>query len=57
MTPQAALIELLERVGSSHGAAVLVDNDELGQWPSAAVAAMKSQKLLVKARPATSATS
>jgi hypothetical protein len=56
MTPQAALIELLDRVGSSNGAAVLVDNDELGQWPSAAVTAMKSQKLLVKARPATSAT-
>ena len=29
-------------------------NDELGQWPSAAVAAMKSQGLLTKARPAAS---
>lgn len=55
MTPQAALIELLGRVGASQGAAVLVNDDELSQWPSAAVAAMKTQKLLTKARPASSA--
>ena len=55
MTPQAALIELLGRVGASQGAAVLVNDDELSQWPSAAVAAMKSQRLIAKARPASSA--
>ncbi|WP_292992091.1 hypothetical protein, partial [Nitrosomonas sp.] len=55
MTPQAALIELLERVGASLGAAVLIDDDELSQWPGIAVAAMKTQRLLTKARPATSA--
>lgn len=54
MTPQATLIELLGRVGASQGAAVLVNDDELSQWPSAAVAAMKTQRLLAKARPATS---
>ena len=54
MTPQAALIELLARVGAQSGA-VLVSAEELSQWPVAAVAAMKSQKLLSKARPAISA--
>lgn len=55
MTPQAALIELLGRVGASQGAAVLVNDYELSQWPSAAVAAMKTQRLFTKARPAASA--
>jgi len=55
MTPQATLIELLGRVGASQGAAVLVNDDELSLWPSAAVAAMKTQRLLTKARPASSA--
>ena len=54
MTPLAALIELLARVGACNGAAVLVSAEELSQWPAAAVAAMKSQKLLAKARPAAS---
>ena len=54
MTPEAALVELLERVGARHGAAVIVSDHELNAWPSAAVAAMKSQRLLTKARPTTS---
>ena len=54
MTPRAALIELLERVGATLGADVFVNEDELRQWPSAAVATMKSQKLIAKARPASS---
>ena len=54
MTPQDALIELLTRVGALNGAAVLVSAEELSQWPAAAVAAMKSQKLLARARPAVS---
>lgn len=55
MTPEAALVELLERVGARHGGAVVVSDHELSEWPGAAVAAMKSQGLLTKARPATSA--
>jgi len=55
MTPHAALIELLARVGACRGAPVLVNDDELSLWPGAAVAAMKAQKLLAKARPAASA--
>ena len=55
MTPIDALVELLGRVGARKGAAVLVDDEELNQWPAAAVKAMKSQKLIVKARPASSA--
>jgi hypothetical protein len=54
MTPQAALIELLARVGAGNGAAVFLSAEELSQWPATAVAAMKSQKWLAKARPATS---
>ena len=55
MTPQATLLELLARVGAAQGAAVLVNEEDLSQWPAAAVAAMKSHKLIVKARPAASA--
>lgn len=55
MTPQAALIELLERVGAGQGVGVLVSDEELSQWPVAAVAAMKAQGLLAKVRPASSA--
>lgn len=55
MTPKAALIELLERLGANQGVAVLVNDDELRQWPSAAAKAMKSQRLIAKARPASSA--
>lgn len=55
MTPEAALLELLERVGERQGMAVVVSEHELAEWPSATVAAMKSQGLLTKARPAASA--
>jgi len=55
MTPQAALIELLARVGAGQGAPVLVNEEELSQWPAATVVAMKSQRLIAKARPAASA--
>jgi hypothetical protein len=51
---QAALIELLGRVGARLGESVTVSTEELNQWPAAAVAALKSQGLLLKARPAKS---
>jgi hypothetical protein len=54
MTPLDAIHELLARVGAHKGAAVLVSEEELSHWPAAAVKAMKSQKLLLKARPAAS---
>ena len=54
MTPQAAILELLARVGASGGAAVLISEEELSHWPATAVKAMQSQKLLAKARPAAS---
>lgn len=50
-----ALIELFDRVGACQGDAALVADEELLQWPKAAVKAMKSQKLIVKAPPAASA--
>jgi hypothetical protein len=54
MTPLEAIVELLARLGASHGAPVLVGEQELSHWPGAAVKALKSQKLLVRARPASS---
>jgi hypothetical protein len=52
MTPEAALIELLGRVGARLGESITVSTEELSQWPAAAVSALKSQGLLLKARPA-----
>ena len=46
------LLELLERVGASRDAAVLVDEEELSRWPAETVLGMKAHKLLVKASPA-----
>lgn len=54
MTPQGALIELLERLGAARDGKVYVDEAELKKWPSEAVAAMKQQKLLARTRPAKS---
>lgn len=50
-----ALLELLNRVGASQDRVVLVTNEELHQWPTVAIKAMKSQKLIVRTRPAASA--
>ena len=52
MTPRDALIELLERVSARHDATVLISEEELLQWPVEAVTAMRSHRLLVRARPA-----
>jgi hypothetical protein len=54
MTPIDALSELLGMVGANQDAAVLVNAEELRQWPDAAVKALKSQKLIVRTRPASS---
>lgn len=52
MTPQPILAELLHRLKASRGAAVLIGSEELREWPADTVAALKSARLLVKARPA-----
>jgi len=54
MTPLEAIRELLLRLGGGRDGAVMVSEEELSQWPAVAVKAMKSQNLLVKARPAAS---
>ncbi len=54
MTPEDALVELLDRVGALSGAAVMVSTHELNGWPAAAVSALKLHNLLRKARPAVS---
>lgn len=52
MTPDDALIELLDRLAAAGGDAVLLSENELARWPAALVAEMKSQGLLTKAAPA-----
>lgn len=52
MTPQAALVELLNRLEATRGAAVFIGAEELREWPAESVTAMKSARLLVRARPA-----
>ena len=53
MTPRDTFIELVERVGARHGAAVLISENEVCQWPAEAVSALQSHRLLARARPAT----
>jgi len=55
MKPEDAFIELLDRVAAMQGATALINADELAQWPRETVTAMKSQKLITRARPASSA--
>lgn len=55
MTPEDALIELLDRVTALQGAPALISTNELAQWPCETVTAMKAQKLITRARPASSA--
>jgi hypothetical protein len=54
MTPLEALLELLARVEAIDGAAALVSEEELSRWSAAAVRALQTQKLLVRASPAAS---
>jgi hypothetical protein len=54
MTPEDVFIELLGRVAALDGASTLISAYELAQWPGEAVAAMKAQKLITRARPASS---
>jgi hypothetical protein len=54
MTPLEALLELLERVGASRGAAALVSEEELSRWPAEAVRELKAKKLFQRASPAVS---
>ena len=49
------LLELLGRVGACQDTAIFINDEELHQWPMAAGKAIKSQKLIVKTRPASSA--
>ena len=52
MTPRAALLDLVARVGARDGAAVRVSETDVRQWPGEAVAALKAHRFLVRARPA-----
>lgn len=56
MTSEAAFIELLDRITALQGAPARFSVDELSQWPTEALEAIKAQKLISKARPASSVT-
>ena len=47
------MVEVVERVGSRRGAAVLIGEEELRQRPADAVSAMQLRRLLARAHPAT----
>ena len=55
MSPEAVLIEVLDRVAGSRDHTTRISARELAGWPADAVAALKSQRLLRRSRPATSA--
>jgi len=55
MTPQAVLVELLNRIAAQNGDAVLIGATELAQWPLAATNTLKTTQLLTAASPARSA--
>ncbi|MEZ5519567.1 MAG: hypothetical protein R3F41_19150 [Gammaproteobacteria bacterium] len=53
--PEDAITELLNRVAALQGATALINADELAQWRGEAVTAMKTQQLITRARPSSSA--
>ncbi|MEO8400739.1 MAG: hypothetical protein ABI597_02945 [Gammaproteobacteria bacterium] len=55
MTADMVLIELLERIAASKGAAAFINTLEINEWPSDLVTAIKSDRMLEKASPAKSA--
>lgn len=55
MNTHSVIIELLERLEAANSTFVLITDEELSQWPDTAVKALKSQRLITKAHPATSA--
>ena len=55
MSPEAVLIEVLDRVAGSRDHTIRISARELAGWPADAVAALKSQRLLRRSHPATRA--
>ena len=54
MRPETILIELVDRVGASRSRSVRIHSRELACWPGDSVAALKSQRIIRKTRPASS---
>ena len=54
MSRETVLIELVDRVGASPDQTIRIDSRELAGWPDDSVAALKTQQLIRKTRPATS---
>jgi hypothetical protein len=54
VTPEAAFVALVDRVGATFPRTAYFSEAELGAWPDEAVSALRAQNLLSKARPASS---
>ena len=54
LSPESILIEVLDRLGASRDYTIRISSWELVGWPADSVAALKSQRLLRRTRPATS---
>jgi hypothetical protein len=55
MTPLEVLVELVDRLGACGGHAALISEAELCRWPDDALHALKSQRIITKAKAADSA--
>jgi len=55
MKPEIILADLFDRVSSSSEAIALINAVEINQWPPESVDALKTQKVIKKIQPATSA--
>src|SRR5688572_1009693 len=55
MTPEQVFADLMARVGAHPDSVVLVNEQDLADWPPDVVAALRAQGLLRKARDAASA--
>ena len=52
MNPLEVLMELVDRLGAGRGATALISEVELSGWPTAAVLALKAQRIIAKAKAA-----
>ena len=52
MTPEMALVDLIELVAACRKSSFPITEDQLSEWPSEAMAAMQQQKLLKKTKEA-----
>lgn len=55
MTPEDVMLDVFDRAAVLQGKPALLTDSDLAQWPDEAVAALKAQKIITRAGPATTA--